>query len=147
MYISRQLMDKLRLLFINHKNVKKYCCRYTDLPGQYLAGRGDASIYNNEERRKGQEEGGGEGGRRSRSTAFPAQAEGCAARRLPCGSLGSVRDAVARERQHRAEPCWTGNLLVLGWESPAGGHTVHLRNRNTHWLVVHAWLYKHHSTL
>lgn len=113
MYISRQLMDKLRLLFINHKNVKKYCCRYTDLPGQYLAGKRWVCKYlqyMEKEKRTGirREVTGMRKREKGRGTGVHSAQVSCHRTRTVTGGTcpvevtGSVRDAAMRERQHRA---------------------------------------------
>lgn len=50
----------------------------------------------------------------------------------PCGSEAS-QDSGGPSKTGAS--CCSGNILVLGWERPSRGHTVHLSNRNTHWLI------------
>lgn len=50
----------------------------------------------------------------------------------PCGSEASQGSGGPSKT---GASCCSGNILVLGWERPSRGHTVHLSNRNTHWLI------------
>ena len=50
-----------------------------------------------------------------------------------CGSRESQRQWRGLSKTG-ASRC-SGYILVLGWERPSRGHTVHLSNRNTHWLI------------